>query len=263
MANQRLSRKELLKKPDRFISWAVTTLDWGKQHLTHILYGAVGAVVVLGLIIGWTSWQKHRTQRAAVQLHEAVQLLKTTDTANETTVQKGVAQLQAVIRDYGRTPAAALAHWHLGHYHFGQGDFAAALAAYEQAQRRLSGKREHLTAALVTLDVAYAQEASGACPQAIPSYEAVQHAAIPWLQGEALFGMGRCHEQSGATDKAIAVYERALSEPHVTGELRQTISDLLARLQPPEAKPAAQEISDTTDEKTKAPAQDTAPSSKP
>jgi predicted negative regulator of RcsB-dependent stress response len=263
VANQRLSRKELLKKPDQFISWTATALDWGQQHLTHILYGVVGVVVVIGLVIGWTSWQKHRTQRAAAHLHEAVQLLKTTDTANEATVQKGVAQLQAVIRDYGRTPAAALAHWHLGHYHFGQGDFVAALASYEQARRRLSGKREHLTAALVMLDVAYAQEASGACSQAIPGYEAVQHTAIPWLQGEALFGMGRCHEQSGATDQAVAVYERALADPHVTGELRQTISDLLARLQPPDAKPAVEDISDSTDEKTKASAPDAVPSSKP
>ena len=259
MANQRLSRKELLKKPDQFISWTATALDWGQQHLTHILYGVLGVVVVLGLIFGWMSWHKHRTQRAAALLHEAVQLLKPTDTANETTVQQGVTQLQTVIRDYGRTPAAALAHWYLGHYHFGQGDFAAALAAYEQARQRLSGGREHLTAALVTLDVAYAQESSGACPEAITSYEAVQHAAISWLLGDALLGIGRCHEQSGATDKAIAIYERALAEPHVTGEMRQTISDRLARLQPPEAEPAA----DTTDGKPEAPAQDTVPPSKP
>jgi predicted negative regulator of RcsB-dependent stress response len=270
VANQRLSRKELLKQPDQFISWTATALTWGKQHLKHILYGVVGLVVALGLIVGWTNWQKHRTQRAMALLYEAVQLLKTPETttpdtetpnvANEATVQKGVTQLQAVSRDYGGTPAGALAHWHLGHYHFGQGDYTAALAAYEQARQTLSGQREPLTAALVTLDVAYAQEASGACPQAIASYEAVQHTAIPWLQGEALFGLGRCYEQSGAKEKAIAVYERALAEPHVTGELRQTISDLLAQLQP-----AAAPSADTSGEKAKVPAQDkdTTPPNKP
>ena len=90
----------------------------------------------------------------------------------------------------------------------------------------------------MTLNVGHAQEAVGACDKAIATYEAVQQSAAPWLYGEAYLGMGRCYAHSGATDQAIAVYQRALAESHVTGAARQTISERLAQLQPLEAVPA-------------------------
>ncbi len=213
-------------------------IQWAKNHLKHILYGVLGLVVVLGLVLGWSGWQKQRRQKAALLLHQALVLLKTDGTPSATPVDKAVAQLQAITRDYGSTPAAALAYWHLGHRHFADGDYPAALTAYEQAQRLLPRDSQRLSTALVTLNVGHAQEAVGACDKAIATYEAVQQSAAPWLYGEAYLGMGRCYAHSGATDQAIAVYQRALAESHVTGAARQTISERLAQLQPLEAVPA-------------------------
>ncbi len=48
--------------------------------------------------------------------------------------------------------------------------------------------------ALVTLDVAYAQEAGGACdPEAITSFEAVLQLPAHWLRGEAYLGITNLH----------------------------------------------------------------------
>jgi len=239
VARQRPSRSEV-KRPDPFLSWSTVAIAWAKDHTRHILYGVLGAVIVVGLIVAWFSWQSQRRQRAAALLYEARQLLEAPAEATSAPAsEQALELLRTIIDDYGRTPAATQAYWQLGHFYFAGGDYTAALTAYEQAQRRFSSNRE-LSSVLVTLDVAYAQEVSGACDKALANYEMVQQSSAGWLYGEAYLGMGRCHEQRHATDEAIAAYERALTDENVTGTARQTISERLARLQPVDKAPAAQ-----------------------
>jgi cytochrome c-type biogenesis protein CcmH/NrfG len=126
-----------------------------------------------------------------------------------------------------------LAYWYLGHLYFEGEDYPAALIAYRQAQERLSKADQPLMVALVTLDVAYAHEASGACdPGAITGFDAVLQLPAHWLRGEAYLGIGRCHEKTGATGKAVAIYERVLSDREIDEVTRQIISERLVFLQP-------------------------------
>ena len=169
VAEQRLSRKEI-RQPDHFVSLSVQIMTWTKAHLHVLLYGIGGVVVVIALISGWSAWQKHRTQAADKGLYAALKSLQARP-ANNT---QALEQLQKLVQDYGNTPAAATAYWHIGQVYFDQAEYAAALAAYRQAQQRLSKTAQPLMMALVTLDVAYVQEASGKCdPDAIVSFEAV------------------------------------------------------------------------------------------
>jgi predicted negative regulator of RcsB-dependent stress response len=186
-------------------------------------------VVVAMLMTGWWALQKHRKQQADIALYEATKLVQMPSVNRS----KAVEQLQKLVSDYSGTSAAALAYWHLGHLYFEGGDYPAALIAYRQAQQRLSKAKQLLMVALVTLDVAYAQEASGACdPDAITSFEAVLQLPAHWLRGEAYLGVGRCHENTGASSKAVAIYERALSDKEIDEGTRQRISEHLAFLQP-------------------------------
>lgn len=228
MAEQRLSRKEI-RQPDPFVALSVRTIDWLRERTHFLLYGAVGALVMAALVTGWSVWQQHREQRAEMLLHEATkQLHGSPQTANRS---QALEPLQQLVRDYRRTPAAAFAFWYLGHLHFEGGDYAAALTAYKQAQQRFSQASQPLMLALVTLDVGYAQEASGACDHAVPSFEAVLQLPAQWLRGEAYMGLGRCYEHAGALQQAVTVYERALSDGDLLETTRQTIAEQLALVQ--------------------------------
>ncbi len=229
VAEQRLSRKEI-RQPDQFISLSVQIIDWMKEHLRYLIYGALGMIVVVALLTGWSAWQKHREQQAAIALYEATKLLNVT--ARATNRSQATELLQKLVNDHGSTPAAALAYWHLGHLYFEGGEYTAALTAYKQAQQRFTRASQPLMLALATLDVGYAQEASGACDQAITSFEAVLQLPAHWLRGEAYVGMGQCHESTGAPYKAVAIYERALSDENVNEVARQAISEHLAFWQP-------------------------------
>ena len=227
VAEQRLSRKEL-RQPDQFVSLSVQLAAWIKAHTVFLMYGIGVVAVAATLVTCWWAWQKHREQQAGIALYEATRFMRTP--ANRS---KAVEQLQKLVSDYGGTAAAALAYWHLGHLYFEGENYPASLTAYSQAQKRLSKADQPLMVALVTLDVAYAQEASGTCdPDAITSFEAVLQLPAPWLRGEAYLGIGRCHEKTGASHKAAAIYERALSDRVIDEVSRQMISERLALLQP-------------------------------
>jgi predicted negative regulator of RcsB-dependent stress response len=228
VAEQRLSRKEI-RQPDQFVSLSVQIAAWIKAHTVFLMYG-IGAVAVAALLMtGWWAWQKHREQQADLALYEATKFMHT-PSANR---PKAIEQLQKLVSDYKGAAAAALAYWYLGHLYFEGEEYPAALTAYRQAQQRLSKSDQPFMVALATLDVAYAQEAIGACdPDAITGFETVLQLPAHWLRGEAYLGIGRCHEKTGATRKAVAMYERALSDREINEVARQTISERLVLLQP-------------------------------
>jgi len=229
VAEQRLSRKEI-RQPDQFVSLSVYIIEWMKEHTSSLIYGVVGVVVAAVLVTGWWAWQKHREQQAERVLYEATKLVH----AHPANRSKAMEHLQKLVSDYGSTVAAALAYWHLGHLYFEGEDYTAALTAYRQAQQQFSKASQPLMIALVTLDVAYAQEASGICdPDAITSFEAVLQLPAHWLRGEAYLGIGRCYEKTGAAHKVVALYEHALSDGEVNEVTRQMISEYIAFLQLP------------------------------
>jgi predicted negative regulator of RcsB-dependent stress response len=233
VADQRLSRKQI-RQPDQFVVLSAQIATWSKAHTRSLIAGVVALVVGIILITGWWAWQKHREQQADIALYEAAKFLYT-PSANRT---QAAEQLHKLVSAYEGTAAAAMASWQLGHLHFEGENYPAALAAYRQTQQRLSKVAQPLMVALVTLDVAYAQEASGTCdPDAITSFEAVLQSSAPWLRREAYLGIGRCYEHIGAPQKAVALYERALSDKEIDEVTRQMISERLALIQqPPKAQ---------------------------
>ncbi len=243
VAERRMSRKEVLNQPgpsELFAMRASIAVDWAKEHFRYILYGILGLIVIIAIVVAWSSWQRHRRGTASVMLHQALKLVNPDADAKEAAnPDEALKQLQAITEGYGRTPAGARAYWHLGHLYFSQGKIEDALKAYDVARRRLPNQQS-LSTTLAILNMGYAQETADACGDAITSYESVQQSPIQWLRGEAYLGMGRCHEKAGDTDKAIVVYDRAMADVYVTDNAQQTISERLARLQPDELEaPAA------------------------
>ncbi len=209
-------------------------IEWAEANASSILYG-VGAVILVGALAGgWFVWQAKRYHRAEALLYEAVNTGNDGNTLQDASRDNQmVGALQALVRDYDRTPAAAQAYWHLGRLYFARADYVAALEAYEQARRRLSGGNQSvLMQALIALNMAYAEEAQGACARALENFEAVVQApTATWLRGEAYLGMGRCHEESGAPGMAAEVYNRALSDAEVNEATRQILEERLANVE--------------------------------
>ena len=235
MARQRITRKELLRQPDQFITRSARLIEWAEANASSIVYG-VGAVILVGALVGgWFAWQANRHHRAEALLYEAINAGDNGDALQNTSQPNHMVEaLQALVRDYDRTPAAAQAYWHLGRLYFDRADYVAAVEAYEQARQRLSSNNNQsaLMRALLSLNMAYAEEAQSACARALENFQAVLQAPTAmWLRGEAYLGMGRCHEQSDALKMAVEVYNRALSDAEVNELTRQILEERLANIE--------------------------------
>ena len=232
MARQRITRKELLRQPDQFLTRSARIIEWAEANASSIFYG-IGAVILVGALVGgWFAWQANRHHRAEALLYEALNTGDTGEDALQNTPQPDpmVEGLQDLVRDYDGTSAAAQAYWHLGRLYFERADYVAAVEAYEQARQRLSGNNQSvLMHALISLNMAYAEEAQGACARALENFQAVLQApTATWLRGEAYLGMGRCHEQSDAPEMAAEIYNRALSDAEINELTRQVLEERLA-----------------------------------
>ena len=236
MARQRITRKELLRQPDQFLTRSARAIAWAESNATSILYSAGAVILAVILVGGWSLWRTNRHARAEALLYEAMNAGSNGEVVQQDASQNDqmVQALQSLVRKYGGTPVAIQAYWNLGRLYFARAEYVAALEAYEQARNRLSGQSENaLMGAMIALNIAYAEEAQGACEQALGNFEAVLTAPVAtWLRSEAYLGMGRCHEQSGDLRKAAEVYDRALTDPEVNGAVRELLEERLASVQP-------------------------------
>lgn len=229
MAKQRASRKELTQ-PDQFITYSVQALQWLQQHTKVLVYSLSGLILGGGLLWGWSAWQAHREHTAEVRLYEAMKALQPASrtTADKDEANKDLTRLQALIDGYHNTPAAAHAYWHLGHIRFAQRAYSEALTAYEAAKETVPQAPRGIMATLVTLNLAYAQEAKQDWQGAKKSFETVLQSHEQWLRSEAYLGLGRCHEKNGALQEAITTYEKALADSEVHEAARQGLTERLA-----------------------------------
>jgi predicted negative regulator of RcsB-dependent stress response len=230
VARQRITRKELLRQPDQFITRSARVIAWAESNAASILYGVGAVILAVVLVGGWFVWRANRHARAEALLYEAMEVVQQDASQNDQMVKA----LQSLVRDYGGTPAAIQGYWNLGRLYFARAEYMAALEAYEQARSRLSGDGQTtLMDAMISLNMAYAEEAQGACEQALRNFETVLKApAATWLRSEAYLGMGRCHEQSGVPGKAAEVYDRALTDPEVNGPARELLEERLTNVRP-------------------------------
>ena len=236
MARQRITRKELLRQPDQFLTRSARVIAWAESNATSILYSAGAVILAVILVGGWSLWRTNRYAQAEALLYEAMNAGGNGEVVRQDASQDDqmVQALQSLVRNYGGTPVAIQAYWNLGRLYFARAEYVAALEAYEQARNRLSGQSENaLMGAMIALNIAYAEEAQGACEQALGHFEAVLTAPVAtWLRSEAYLGLGRCHEQSGDLRKAAEVYDRALTDPEVNGAVRELLEERLANVQP-------------------------------
>jgi predicted negative regulator of RcsB-dependent stress response len=229
VAKRHLTRKEI-KQPDQFVSYSVWVMEWTRSHRNYLLYGVLGIIIIVGLLVAWSFWQQQRRQEADILLYEAVKMLNPDGTHETSTSGQVLTQFRRITTEYSSTPASAFAHWYLGHLYYDQGDFTAALAAYQQAQRRFSRHRDLFMLGIITLNIGYTQEASGLCDAAVGNFEQVVQSSANWLHGEAFLGTGRCYEKQGALAEAKATYDRALSNNTVDTTVLQKIEEQRARL---------------------------------
>jgi tetratricopeptide (TPR) repeat protein len=204
----KLTRKDL-KAPDEFITLTGRFLSFATQHL-RVIGLTLGAVAACAIIIwGLLAYVQGLEREAFASLWQVeAQLRSTTDM--DVLPPASVERLQQIAQQFGAGAARGYAWLYLGHAHYRQGDFAAAVTAYQQAIAHT--RPTDLLWSLASLGTAYALEASGDWRQAQDAYQRVIDTKSAGLAIEAYLGKGRVAEQNQDLDTTITAYSAVIEQ---------------------------------------------------
>jgi tetratricopeptide (TPR) repeat protein len=121
-----------------------------------------------------------------------------------------IERLQQITQQFGAGEARGYAWLYLGHARYRQGDYAAAISAYQQAITQVPPT--DLLWSLASLGTAYALEASGEFGQAQEAYQHVIDAKPAGLIMEAYLGKGRTAELSHDVETTIVAYSTVIEQ---------------------------------------------------
>ena len=110
MAKKKLTRKELLKEPDEFLTLTEKLLNWIKQNPKPLVVGGCGLLLVILIVFGYIYYQNNRARVPAELLGQ--DLSRYQQLTGETDAEKALATVapdfDRLIDKFGSQPAGKL-----------------------------------------------------------------------------------------------------------------------------------------------------------
>jgi predicted negative regulator of RcsB-dependent stress response len=135
---KKISRKELLKEPDEFITTSASVAQYMRENTRQviILIGTLVVALVIGVLI--YGYRQNRLTESHMLYQKAYLEYSKADVSAEKVTDEQwrqiLQQFDQVIRDYGATPDGELALLYSGHTLYKLKDFKGAAKRYEKMQ---------------------------------------------------------------------------------------------------------------------------------
>lgn len=197
---KKISKKELLKKPDEFISFSNRAYFWVRDHSRSVIGIGGGVVLLLLLYFGYSSYEQRQERQAREKYYSAQEI---TDPGEQ------LRKLEEVLQQYPRTHHAHLARIAAGHLYFQKKDYTRAVASYQSALDR--GKFPPDVRSLILENIAYAYEQKGDLERAASVFSRLSGEEAAPVKEEALLHLARVYQKMGKTQEAKAAYQNFIN----------------------------------------------------
>jgi tetratricopeptide (TPR) repeat protein len=196
---RKISRKELLKKPDEFITLSTQTLNWVKGNYTKVILIGSGVVLLAILYFGYSAYQNRQERLAHEKYFSSLEI---------TDADKKLKNLDQIINEYPRTKAAFDSLVTVGHLYYQKKDFPKAISAYQSALNK--GNFPPAVKTLILENLAYALEQKGDLPQAAKTFSEIGQGKENLLKEDALLSLARVYQKMGRPQEAKSTYQNFL-----------------------------------------------------
>lgn len=208
MAKKRVTRKQLLKEPDEFITTTGKLIQWAKDHTNQlIISGAILLVAVL--FIAGLRYYNERQKQSASALYGKI-LAAYQSEGGEKEAQKALAaiseDLTRLIETYGHQPAGRMGRVMAGHFNLASRAPEQAVAYYLAALDDFSDNPSVSNIIHHGLGLAYIQ--LGQYPAAIEQFQALSLSSSLVLKDAALFHLGYLYNAMGQAEESRKAYEQ-------------------------------------------------------
>jgi predicted negative regulator of RcsB-dependent stress response len=196
---KKISRKDLLKKPDEFITLSTRTLNWVKDNYIKVIWFGSGFVLLVTLYFGYTAY-RNRQERLG---HE-----KYFSSLEVTDPDQKLKQLEEILKDYPGTKAAQSAWVMAGHLYYQKKDFSRAVSSYQSALN--NGKFPPTFKTLILGNLAYAYEQKGDLQRAAGTLSEITQGQENLLKEDSLLNLARVYQKMGKKAEAKTTYQTFL-----------------------------------------------------
>jgi len=212
MAKKRVTRKELLKKDDEFISLSTRIYQFVITHKKKIQWAGIclGAIAVVTL--GINLYLRHLNQQALAAYNKAYQNLvpNSSSQASEESIQRSTEELDRLIREYGWTKMATFAIPQLAYLKFGQGNYEEAISLYKDYLEQIGDNSIYQPMAYFGIAACY--EAKEDYQSAIRYLKKIMDTDGAFLKEEAMYSLGRMYELHGRSDLSRETFQKFVSQ---------------------------------------------------
>ncbi len=209
MAKKRISRKELVKEPDEFITLTGQAIRWARENTRPLIYGVCLFFGIIVLASAYRLYASHRQDSGAA-------LLSQTRTAYQAAIQadkdpaKALAtvkpQFERLVAEYGNWPAGRLGRVLYAHAALDGHAPDEAIALYKKALDDFNADPSLANSILNGLAAAYIEK--GDSTAAIGYLERLVAGSGKVLKDAALFQLGALYKAAGQAEKSQAAYKQ-------------------------------------------------------
>ena len=212
MAKKRITRKQLLKGPDEFISFSSKLLQFAIKYKVQISF-ALGAIALLVIVVSGIRYFSNRAEnRAFALLEQAIagydSIVK--NDGPEKACRDIGQDFDFIIKKYSRRDAAKLARLIYANICYNAGDYEKATALYDKSLKDF--KNYPLIKTLILNGIAYNHEEKNDYKAAANYFEMIVSQSGAIMKDEALFNLGRLYAATGENEKSTAAFKKIISD---------------------------------------------------
>lgn len=202
MAKKKITRKELLKKPDEFITFSARAVNFLGLHLRELKYFGYAIAVIAICYLAVQTYFRHVNKQGQnaynTAYHSVTENMK--PDADPEALKKSEELFRGVMDEYGLSKAARLALPQVGYLKFTEKKYDEAIVLYRAFLDKVSGNTEYES--LTRLALAACYEASGDPEEAIEALNPILEPPdgpfneIAMLYVERLYRLVNQHEKA-------------------------------------------------------------------
>jgi tetratricopeptide (TPR) repeat protein len=193
---KKISRKELLKKPDEFITLSTRIIIWVKANAQKTIWIGSGAIALVAIYFGYSFYQNRQERLAHEKYFSALEISEP---------EKKIKKLEEITNEFPRTKAAADSWVTSGHLYYQKKEYSRAVASYQAALN--NGNIPPVFRTLIQENLAYALEQKGDLQQAAATFSEIAQGKENFLKEDVLLSLARVYEKLNKPQEAKATYQ--------------------------------------------------------
>ena len=212
MAKKRVTRKQLLKEPDEFMTVTGKIIQFGRRYDRQLTYAVCAFFVIIVALAAFRFFSNRAENTASELLRQAMQkyeaLRSDTDAAQAYAETKP--DFEQILEKYATKHAGKMAGVIYAGLSYDAGATDTAIRLYEKALADTAEGEGYRN--LILSSLGYAYEQKGDIQSAVDYFERIAGNDSAVAKDVALFDLGRLYEALGASEKSRAAYTRLTSE---------------------------------------------------